>query len=127
MQIVGDARVAKFVGERVGSIIYPPFTCLGIEKDNEIVAGAVFNCFSGNDVEVTIAGQGWTRGFIREVGRYVFDQLGCLRISITTEQPKVVSFAERLGGAVEGMKPDFYGEGRDAFLVGIRKKDFVIR
>lgn len=122
--IVTDERVARFVGDRCGTTIYPPYTCMGIEKHGEIVAGAVFNCFTRNDVEVTIAGRGWTRAFIREVGRYVYDQLGCIRISITTEQPKIVRYAERLGGSVEGMKRNFFGRGQDAYLVGILKEEW---
>lgn len=122
--IVTDERVARFVGERVGHVIVPPFTCMGIERDGKIVAGVVFNCFTGGDVEVTIAGKGWTRGFIAAVGRYAFGDLGCGRMSVTTERPKVVCYAERLGGQVEGMKRNFYGPGRNAVLVGILRDEW---
>jgi hypothetical protein len=40
-------RVARFVGERCGSIIYPPFTAMGIERSGQITAGVVFNCYTG--------------------------------------------------------------------------------
>lgn len=123
-RIVADERVPKFVGERVGRVIHPPFTCMGIEKGGKIVAGVVFNCFTRSDVHVTVAGQGWTRWFLEEVGRYAFDQLGCIRISATTEYPAVVRFAERLGGQLEGLKRNHFGYGRDAFIVGILKEEY---
>lgn len=126
MRIVDDARVARFVGERVGSIIVPPFTAMGIERDGEVVAGVVFNCFTGPDIEATVAGetQAFSRSFFREVYQYVFSQLGCIRVSATTENPTVVRLAERLGGQVEGMKRNLFGEGRDGFLVGVLKEDW---
>ena len=117
--IVADERVARFVSERSGAAFCPPFTAMGIERDGEIVAGALFNQFEGPNVHVTIAGTGWTAGFVRAVGQYVFEQLGCLRMTVTTEQEKVAGYALRLGGEVEGRMQDYYGEGRDAILVGI--------
>lgn len=122
--IVTDDRVARFVGERCNTIIYPPFTCMGIERDGEITAGVVFNCFTGNDVSVTVAGERFTRGFIAAVGEYVFTQMGCLRMSITTEQPKVIEIATRLGAQVEGAKRDHFGIDRHGVVLGILKQDW---
>lgn len=122
--IVSDERVARFVGECVGRSIVPPFTSVGIEKDGEIIAGVVFNHFTGPDVHVTITGHGWTKGFLADVGDYVFKKLGCLRITVVTEQPKVIRIAERLGGQVEGLLRNHFGEGRDGFLIGILKQDY---
>jgi hypothetical protein len=126
LSIVDDERVPRFVGERVGRIIVPPYTAMGLDKDGEIIGGAVFNGFTRADIEVTIAGR-FTRGFIVQVGRYVFGQLGCLRISITTEQTEVVRIAERLGGQIEGMKRNCFGPGRDGFLLGILKDEWRYR
>jgi hypothetical protein len=122
--IVTDERVARYVGERCGAIIYPPFTCMGVERNCEITAGVVFNCFTGNDVSVTVAGERFTRGFICAVGRYVFTQMGCLRMSITTEQPKVIEIAQRLGAKVEGLKRNHFGKGRDGTILGILHEDW---
>lgn len=124
MRIVDDERVALFVGQRVNSVICPPFTAMGIEKNGEIVAGAVFNCFTRHDVQVTIAGHGWTKGFLAEVGNYVFKSLGCIRITVETEQVEVVRIAERLGGQIEGLKRNQFGPGRDAFVMGILAADY---
>lgn len=124
--IVTDERVARFVGERCGTIVYPPFTCMGVEQGGRIVAGVVFNCFTGHDVHVTVAGDrgAFSRAFMRAVGRYVFDQLGCLRMSATTEQHAVISIAHRLGGRTEGVKRDHFGPGRCGILLGIVKSDW---
>jgi len=97
---------------------------MGIERDGEIVAGVVFNCFTGSNVELTVAGKGWTPSFFREVSRYVFEAMGCVRMTFTTEQDEVARLACRLGGKVEGLMRDFYGKGRDATVVGVLKDEF---
>ena len=122
--IVTDERVARFVGERCGTIICPPYTAMGIERDGKITAGVVFNCFTGNDIAVTVAGGPFNRGFIAAVGRYVFEQVGCLRMSITTEQPKVIEIAQRLGAKVEGLKRNHFGKDRDGTVLGILREDW---
>lgn len=125
--IATDGRVAEFVGRTIDSHIFPPFTCMGIERRGKIVAGVVFNCFTGPDVEVTVAGHGWTRDFLREVGRYVFDQLGCVRAQITTDQEQVARLAERLGGMREGILRNKYGKGRDGIVIGVLEQEYRYR
>lgn len=124
--IVTDDRVARFVGSQIDAIIYPPFTCMGIEKDGEIVGGAVFNCFTGHDVELTLAGKVWTRRFLRAMGEYAFKQLGCGRIQMTTEQEDVARLAERLGAKREGVLRDKFGRGRDGIALGVLEKEYIL-
>ena len=122
--IVTDERVARFVGEKCSTIIYPPFTAMGVERNGEIIAGVVFNCYTGNDIAVTVAGGPFTRGFITAVGQYVFEQIGCLRMSITTEQPNVIEIAHRLGAQTEGLKRNHFGKGRDGTVLGLLREDW---
>jgi len=123
--IVTDMRVAVFVSAHLGFALCPPFTAMGIERDGEIVAGVVFNVFEGADVHVSIAGTGWTGSFIRAVGSYVFDQLGCERMTAQTRDPKVIRYAERLGGKVEGCKRNHFGPGKDATIIGILREEWL--
>lgn len=122
--IVTDERVARFVSERTGCGVCPPWTCMGLEREGEIVGGVIFHCYEGAAVHVTVAGKGWTRAFLRAVGRYVYDQLGCERITVTTEQPSVIGYAKRLGGQVEGLLRSQFGPGRDATIIGILKAEY---
>lgn len=119
--IVTGERVAQFVSQRLGLGLCPPYTSMGIDRGGEIVAGVIFHCFEGHAVHVTAAGRGWTAGFIRAVGAYVFGQLGCIRITVTTADPEVARYAERLGGVVEGRLRDQFGPGNDGIIVGILK------
>lgn len=122
--IVTDERVARFISEKLGVSLCPPFTTMGLERDGQIVAGVLLNAYEPPNIHVTIAGTGWTRAFIKAVGSYVFRQLGCTRMTITTRNLTVARYAERLGGEVEGRLRDYYGEGEDAVIAGITKRDW---
>ncbi|GMM93120.1 GNAT family N-acetyltransferase [Qipengyuania sp. MTN3-11] len=122
--IVAGEGVARFVSEQVGAAICPPYSTMGLMRGDRLVAGVVFNQFEGFDVHVTLAGRGWTKGFVEAVGEYVFRQLGCLRLTATTEQPEVISYAQRLGGEVEGRLRDHFGPGRDGIIIGILRSEW---
>lgn len=122
--IVRDIRVAERVGDIIGVEFHPPFTCLGVEKDGQIIGGVVFNVFEGNDCHVSVGGKGFSRRFLIEVGHYVFTVLGKGRFTVITEQPSVVRKAEKLGGVVEGLMRHHFGSGRHGYIVGILKEDY---
>ena len=124
--IVSDDRVTEFVARQVGARIVPPYTVLGVERDGAIVAGAVFNCWTGNDIEATVAALsgGVTRSFLKACAAYVFGQIGCGRVSFTTESRSVVDLARRLGAQSEGRKVNLYGPGRHGFLLGLSREDW---
>lgn len=122
--IVSNEAAARFVSSHLGFALCPPYVALGTEIDGRIVNGAIFSCFEGADVHVTIAGKRWTKGFIEAVGLYVFTQLGCERMTATTEQDAIVKLACRMGGQVEGCMRNHFGPGRDAWIVGILKDEW---
>lgn len=122
--IVTDERVARFLAQKLSHNIVPPYVAVGIAQGGEIIGGVLLNHFTGNDIHMSAAGRGWTRPFVRSIGDYVFNRLACGRMTVITEQPRVVRLAERLGGEVEGLMRNHFGEGRHAYLVGILKEDW---
>lgn len=122
--IVSSEAVARFVSAQCGYALCPPYVTLGTEREGRIVNGVIFSCFEGSDVHLTAAGKGWGLEFVRAVGMYVFDQLGCSRMTITTEQEPVVKLACKAGGQVEGCLRDHFGEGRDAHVIGILRNEW---
>lgn len=126
-EFVSDQRIADYVCARTGIVLTGSYSSLGVIADGKIIGGVAFNCFTGNDVHVTVAGEprAFTRIFMRRVARYVFGELGCLRISITTEQPRVIEIAKRLGAKIEGAKRDHFGKGRDGVMLGLLKDELA--
>lgn len=123
--IVTDKRVVEFVEKKIGRRIFPPYTSMGWERNGEVVAGCVFNCWEpGEDIELTVAAErgAITRGYLRAMGRYVRDQLGCYRASMTTTQAEVIDICERLGGEVEGRRE--IAPGKYKYLLGITKDNW---
>lgn len=127
--IVTDSRVALYVGQRNEQRIEPPFTAMGVDRNGAIVAGAIFRNFNGPDCDVMVVGDvdAFSPLFVRSIGRYVFEQLGCCRLSMTTDQPRVVELALRLGAKVEGLKRDGFGPGKDATLLGVLRSEWKFK
>lgn len=122
--IVTDDRVARFVAHGLGFALCPPYTCVGLEREGEVVAGVLFNCFEGASVHVTAYGHHWTPSIMKAIGRYVYQQLGCERMTLTTESRWVAFLACKLGGQVEGRLRSQFGKGRDGIIVGILRDEY---
>lgn len=112
------------MSDALGLALCPPYTCIGLERDGIVVGGAVFNHFEGADVHVTVAGKGWTRSFLQAVGAYVYQQLGCERMTMVTASEAVASYAGRLGGRIEGRLRSHFGSGRDGIVIGVLRDEW---
>lgn len=123
--IVTDNRVAAFIADGLKYPLCPPYSFMGWERDGKIVGAVLFNCFEGPNVHVGAVGTGWTLGFLKAVGDYVYRQLGCLRMTLTTESETVAGYAERLGGKREGVLRSHFGPGRDGIVLGILKNEYL--
>ncbi len=111
-----DEMVASWVGERLGVRIVPPYTAIGATKNgSDLCAGAVFNDYTGANIELTVAGDVIPAAFSRAILNYVFVQIGALRLSIKTKRSnkhvqKMLS--SRKAFKFEGISPRYFGPAR---------------
>jgi hypothetical protein len=120
-----DLRIAAFVADQCGCGFVRPYTTLGWERNGELVGGVVFNCFTGHDIELTLAGRGTvTRQAMRDIADYVFRQLGASRGSIRTRASRrdIIDQAERIGFKREGYHPRLFGDD-DGVSFGMTRDD----
>ena len=79
-----QGRVGAFVAGMLDCHFYD-FEALGLERDGELIAGVVYNEFTGPDVQMHVAaipGRRWlTKEFLWFAFAYPFVQLGCVRVS----------------------------------------------
>jgi len=127
VRYVRGQGVADFVYNIFGRKPTPPYVAIGTEIDGVIVNGVIINVWTGFDAHVTIGGTKWTKGLLAVIHHYAYQSLGCVRLTVITEQTSIVRYAERLGGEVEGLLRNQFGPGRDGVLVGILKEDWERR
>lgn len=80
-----EDRVGDFCASIIGSSRWEKYTAIGLECDGTLVAGVVYERFTGPNVVAHIAGvpgRRWlTRSFLHAMFRYPFIQLGVARIT----------------------------------------------
>jgi RimJ/RimL family protein N-acetyltransferase len=117
-----DEAVGKWLSEKLGVPIHPPFVTMSILDDNDHIHGAMlFNNYNGFNIEVTIYGKGvWNRRFIKATISYAFDQLKVLRLTGRTKRSnkEMCSLFPRLGFEFEFPMKHYFGpsKGDDALI-----------
>ena len=104
-------QIADFVTYAIGQGRHMPFdnfSALGLVKDNELIAGVIYNHFTSTNIMAHIAGKPgrrWlTREFLFAMFDYPFNQLGVRRITglVPKKNKDARRFDEHLGFEYEG-------------------------
>lgn len=101
-------------------------TGIGVERNGVIVGGAVFNDYTGANINIHFASDGkknWvTREFLWFIFYYAFCQVGVKRVSgfIWESNKASVEFAKRIGGELEARLVDAAADG-DVLLFKMTK------
>ena len=122
-----DDFVAAWVMSRIGHPISPPYTAIGMTVDDAMLCGGVvFNDWNGANIAITVAvDRPPTRGIIRALQHYAFEQAGAIRISAQTRRAnkRARKALERLGFEYEFVRQNYFGpaKGDDAFCYVLKK------
>lgn len=120
-----DARVAKWVVEKVQASIFEPFTAIGITaSDGTLKGGIIFHDWNGANLELTIAlDRPLLHGEVKGLRHYVFDQLNAKRVTFRTlaTNAPACRFLEA-HATFEAHLPDWFKDG-DAVQYCVHRDD----
>lgn len=121
-------RVAAWVAERAGCDhhAWAEFTTIGLERNGELVGGAVFESFTGTNANIHVAGSGayWmTRTFLFAVFDYAFNQLRLKRLTgyVEAANTRALDFDRKLGFVDEAVLKDAAPSG-DVMILCMRRE-----
>jgi len=120
-----DLRVARWAGEWFGIVFVPPCKAIGFLKGGELVGAAIFNGYTGNDIELTFIGHGLlSRRTLRLLAQWAFVAHPCVRATARTraDNTEAIAALTRGGFVQEGRLRKHFGNC-DALVFGILKED----
>lgn len=124
-----DERVMTWVGQRIDEDDFGNGVGIGLEQDGELIAGVVFNLYTGPSICMHVAsepGRRWmTRDFLFRCFAYPFLQLQCNRITglVRMDNLDAQRFDEHLGFKKEGILRKAASDGTDFILYGMLKEE----
>jgi RimJ/RimL family protein N-acetyltransferase len=118
--VVGrDAEVLDYTSHNIGHPLAPSCIAFGVIDGDDpgglLHGGVVLSGWNGANIYITIWMPGCLkRNLIRDCYRYVFNQLGCQRMSAHTKRENLVmrKLFPRLGFEFEGMQKRYFGPSR---------------
>lgn len=126
MRIVTGRASVSWVSKRLG--VRFALDAVGFaltDANGTIVGGAVFDRYSGPDIEAHVVGSGfWPRAFLRRLGQYAFDECGVTRVTLHTrsDNARAIRVLDKLATR-EGVKRRGYGDA-DTMIYGILKEEW---
>jgi RimJ/RimL family protein N-acetyltransferase len=125
-----DARVCDWVAPQVDETTFNDGAIgIGLEQDGELIAGVVFNQYTGPGISMHVAaipGKRWmTRDYLFRTFAYPFIQLNCFRITglVRTDNLDAQRFNEHLGFKREGLLRRACEDGTDMIVYGMLKEE----
>lgn len=125
-----DARVVDFVTSHVDDLEFSGgVNTLGVEQDGELIAGVVFESYTGSSISLHVAaleGRNWlSKEFLFRVFAYPFLQLECNRVTglVRADNEKAQKFDEHLGFVKEGVMRRGATDGTDYIIYGMLKEE----
>jgi RimJ/RimL family protein N-acetyltransferase len=125
-----EDRIVPWVGQRIDEDRFgTDCVALGLEEDGELIAGVVFNWYTGASISMHVAaepGRRWlNRDFLYRCFAYPFLQLNCNRVTglVRVDNLDAQRFDEHLGFVQEGLIRQGADDKTDFILYGMLKDE----
>ncbi len=122
-------RLLDWAAQKIGvSGFKADAKAFGVERDGELVAVVVYDCFSECDCNIHVASNGarsWvTRQVLANAFGYPFVELKLRRITglVPTKKADAIKFNRHLGFKVEGLSPDAMPDD-DILIMGMLRSE----
>ncbi len=125
--------VAQFVSVNLPLTSTPrdfyPCAAIGVRKGNKLIAGFIYNLYSGPSIDVTVASvdPSWarSRSVMHALFAYPFLQLGCTRMGclVSANNKRANKLARGLGFTREGILRRGYDGVNDGHLYGMLREE----
>lgn len=120
-------QVMQFVATRTGEDAYRDFSAIGLERDGELVAGVVYQLYTGTGGSMLMhvasnESRHWmTPAYLAACFRYPFVQMRCRRVTGLVRADNAVAqrFDEHLGFRREGLLREGCTDGVDMIIYGM--------
>ena len=106
--------IAGYFVRNTGYPITGPYTAVGWIKDSQLVGQAIFNDYTGANIEIHLHfPRGLTKSNIKDVYNYVFNSLKCERLTAKPycTNKNLLQLLSRLGFVYEYTQEKYYKEG----------------
>lgn len=125
--IVAGVEVAAWVALGIGMPAYNPHsTAVGLEKDGRLVAGILYESFTGASVLMHFRcdEKRLSREFLFAIFDYPFNQLGVKRVRalVSSANKSSLRITEKLGSTRETVLEDYFEDG-DGIVFCMRRED----
>lgn len=124
-----DDRVSRWVAERIDEEFIGKVNTLGLEEDGKLIAGVVFNQYTGPGIMAHVAAdptKRWmNRDFLYRAFAYPFIQLECRRVTglVRVDNLPAQKFDEHLGFKREGVLRQACDDGSDLIVYGMLREE----
>jgi len=128
MRIITEPKdtIGRYVSSKLtDGVEWTDFVAFGlVNKDDELMAGVVFNGYTHPAICMHIAAEKMTPTFVAVVMDYAFRQLKCKRVTGVIDRHNKASrrFALHLGAKLEGVMREASLKG-DVCIYGLLRKD----
>ena len=102
--------------------LYGDYDAMGIERDNEIVAGILLEGYNGHNINAHIAYDKFSKSFIELIDNaiiYTFGQLKVKRVTgyVNSDNEKALKLDMHIGFNIEGIMKQSGPQGQDIYIL----------
>lgn len=126
MSLHQGEELRRYIENGIGIALPDEATFIGKVSDGKVVNVCAAYNYCGYDMEIALWTDGsFGRDFLRRIGRYMFDECGCRRVtSRVRDGSRMASIMDKAGYVIEGRLRQGDVTGADLLVYGILKKEY---